>query len=124
MNNLPSELIISIFGYLSISERNRCHIVCALWKRISKVNVFWKDHYFQLVSNISSANVEALSSSSEESSDDDIGEYEEEYEEGISIQIAGPNTVLSYRNLYIDLVLRHQLFEKTPKGAGSLCFWY
>ncbi len=68
---------------------------------------------------VSEITIAKRTSPSEEASDE-----EDDDEEDISMRIEGPNDMLSYRNLYIDLKLRYHLFDQKQTGAGRLCFWY
>jgi len=40
---LPSELLLNIFGRLSVQDICRCAQVCQLWNHVSKQKVLWTD---------------------------------------------------------------------------------
>ena len=40
---LPSELLLNIFGRLTVQDLCRCAQVCRLWNRLTKQKVLWTD---------------------------------------------------------------------------------
>jgi len=40
---LPSELLLNIFGRLSVQDICRCAQVCRLWNRVTKQKTLWTD---------------------------------------------------------------------------------
>jgi len=43
VEHLPSELLLNIFGRLSVQDISRCAQVCRLWHHLTKQKVLWTD---------------------------------------------------------------------------------